>query len=168
MSIDAGKYGAVSVRRIWDALGRPHLPQTDSICYEDQPSKAFLWLTRGADDRELVRGIGIASFPNCLRHSVYVASGFARWETEKGIGLGAGEANVLKAYGPPSSVKTPTGQPTAFLDAYIGPSGTQELMRRTPRTWRVLRYDGGPDSLSLAEFGIAAGRVQWIWLSDNE
>lgn len=168
MSITAGKNGAVPVSRLWRALGRPRLPPTDSICYKEGRANAYLWLIRGADDGGLVRGIGIASFPNCLRHAVYAARGFAGWKTDLGIGLGAPETQVLKAYGPPSAVKTPAAQPTAFLDAYNGAGGTQALLRRVPRDWRVLRYDGGPDSLSVAEFGVVAGRVRWIWLSDNE
>ncbi len=168
MSIAAKPHGAVPIREIWRAIGKPALPPTETLCYRDPSSDVYLWLTRGADDSRLARGISISAFRNCVGRRIYAAHNFARWVTEKGIGLGSTESQVLAAYGRPDHCIDAAADRRAYF-----PWGNQVTNFGAVLKWLsngdwVLNYSPPADSLSAASFGIAHARVQWIWLSDNE
>lgn len=168
MSIVAGRYGAVRMEVIWAAIGKPALPPTDTICYRDRSSGAYLWITRGADDRNLVRVISLSTFRNCVGQKTYPAHGFAGWKTEKGIGLGSSRAAITKAYGLPDERINARTNRRDYLpwDNQINDFGA--ILKWLPHGDWVFTYAAPENSLSAASFGIAQGRVQWIWLSDNE
>lgn len=146
-------------------------------CYEAPGKGAFLFFETFDTEPHNVADVLLSTFPNCMHMKVHPSSGdLLSWKTPEGIGLGSTEADVLKAYGDPSSrTRIPE----------LGSSSSQGSQQDSIYKFVIRGFQSGDkvqpvgdhdlfyrskdlDDLRAAEFGIRDGKVSWIFLSRNE
>jgi hypothetical protein len=124
---------------------------------------------RKAHEPERAGGVLLSDFCNCYRTTVRVTpENLYAWKTEEGIGLGSTQANVLETYGKPSRKSKIDG--TSFRWVIKGDlvEGTHYSSDERPERGDSVLIYTNPDDLRTAEFGFRAGKVVWIFLSNNE
>jgi len=106
------------------------------------------------------------------------SANISNWKTSEGIGVGSSEADVLKAYGKPTSMTRVRA--TKSQDAKAKVMTLEAVCRfvirgfqKGDKTPKIGDHDlfyrsGNTDDPSAAEFGIHDGKVTWIFLSQNE
>jgi len=154
-----------SVRFLVQKIGAQGIQKGSHVCYAAENGKSFMWVVRRAHKPDLVGGILISNFPNCLcNQSKTQSADFFLWKTEKGIGLGSPENEILNAYGKPSRQSKIEG--TAFNWIIVGEFRRKAISNQ--KGDKVLVYQGPEDDVRSAFFGIRQGKVAWISLSSNE
>jgi len=161
----------VSVKSLFDRLGRPSNLAADSFCYQSEDGKAFLVLTRMVEayDPKIAGVMTLSGFRNCTdRRPQTTSDEVIAWKTEKGIGLGSNAEDVEKAYGKPSEKDKIEGTKYRWVIHGDFRNGHYSTDERPELGDAVLVYRGGADDLRTSEFGILNGKVVWIVLSKNE
>src|SRR5947209_7646838 len=97
-------------------LGTPK-QNREPYCYQSQDKKAFLYFETIHAEKGVVGAIFLSVFPNCVHLPVQSANGVLNWKTDKGIELGSSEADVVKAYGKPSSQEKVNLQDPRYIRA---------------------------------------------------
>jgi len=92
----------------------------------------------------------------------------AAWKTKKGIGLSSTADEVRNAYGKPSKEDKIEGTKYRWVIHGDRTDNHYTDKKRPELGDAVLVYQGAPDDLRIAEFGIREGKVVWISLSKNE
>jgi hypothetical protein len=152
-------------------LGRPPSSKGETFCYRSARGNVFLSLTRMSDvyDDTMAGAVTLSRSRDCVTHPVQVTQDdLAGWKTEEGIGLGSTEEQVHEAYDRPSTVVSLDGSNYSSIDYGDLASSDHPLSKPPEIGTKALVYRGGPNDLSLAEFGIKDGRVVWISLSYSE
>lgn len=166
----------VSDHSLFNRIGVQPESAPNLRCYEE-PKGAFLFFETFDTEPHNVADVLLSTFPSCMHMKVHLSSGdLLSWKTPEGIGLGSTEADVLKAYGDPSSrtpitgVDSQSSQGSRLESIYkfiirgfrtgdkVPPVGDHDLFYRSKDL----------DDLRAAEFGIRDGKVSWIFLSRNE
>jgi hypothetical protein len=161
----------VSMKNLFDRLGRPSSVAGDVFCYQSEDGKVFLVLTRMAEDSgSKTSGVAtLSSFRNCTdRRPQTTPDELMMWKTDKGIGLGSTAEDVQKAYGKPSGKDRIEGTKYRWVIHGDFRNGHYSDDHRPELGDAVLVYRGGTDDLRTSEFGIRNGKVVWIVLSKNE
>ncbi len=148
-------------------LGSPAQRAAQYWCYEKDGCSALRMQTIDSEP-DVVAEVFVSDFPNCRRLPKRVTTDdIYAWKTREGIGLGSSEADVLKAYGKPSSTgKVDTTNPRAIRLMVVGYRSGDNIPEIGDK---MLSYHGDlSQDLSTAGFGIRDGKVCWIDLSMNE
>jgi len=160
----------VSMNSLFARLGRPPSTKGETFCYRSVRG-AYLALTRMSDvyDDKVAGAVTLSRSRDCVAHTVHdTTDDLAAWKTEAGIGLGSTEEQVQEAYDRPTTVVSLEGAKYSAID-YGDLAGIDQPPKSPPDVGtKALIYRGGPNDLSLAEFGIEDGRVVWISLSYRE
>jgi hypothetical protein len=161
----------VSMKSLFERLGQPSSTARDVFCYRSKDGKVFVTLTRivAAYDAKVAGTVTLSSFPNCVSRSVKATpDDLAAWKTEKGIGLSSTANEVRKAYGKPSKEDKIEGTKYRWV-IHGDRSDNHYTDKKRPELGdAVLVYQGAPDDLRIAEFGIREEKVVWISLSKSE
>jgi len=161
----------VSVKSLFDRLGRPSKLAGDVFCYQSEDGKAFVVLTRMVEayNPKIAGVVTLSEFRNCTdRRPQTTEDELIMWKTEKGIGLGSNAEDVVKAYGKPSERDKIEGTKYRWVIHGDFRNGHYAKDDRPELGDAVLVYRGGADDLRTSEFGIRDGKVVWISLSKNE
>jgi hypothetical protein len=167
----------ISDHSMFNRIGLQPQSAPNLRCYEEPGKGAFLFFETFDTEPHSVADVLLSTFPNCMHMKEHLSSGdLLSWKTPEGIGLGSAEADVLRAYGEPSSrtaikgVDSPSSRGSRLDSIYkfiirgfqtgdrVPPVGDHDLFYRSKDL----------DDLRAAEFGIRYGKVSWIFLSRNE
>ncbi|HEX8817222.1 MAG TPA: hypothetical protein VF753_17135 [Terriglobales bacterium] len=161
-----------AIKTLFDDLGTPVSTNADAFCYKSSDGKSFLVLSRMTEvyGRDVAGSATLSAFPNCINEPVTVAKvDLAQWTAGDSIGLGSTAESVLREYGKPSREDRIEGAKYRWIiHGDRDPTGRYTQKDRPEIGDRVLVYKGAPNDLRIAEFGIRAGKVAWIFLSRNE
>lgn len=161
----------VSMKSLFERLGGASSTARDVFCFRSKDGRAFVALTRmaAAYDAKVAGTVTLSSFPNCVNRSIESTyDDLAGWKTKKGIGLSSTADEVRKAYGKPSREDKIEGTKYRWV-IHGDRTDNHYINRKRPELGdTVLVYQGAPDDLRIAEFGIRDGNVVWISLSKNE
>lgn len=161
----------VSMKTLFRQLGQPPSTGGEVFCYRSQTGEQAVALTRmvAAYDSKVAGTATLSSFQNCVKRPVQTtADDLAAWKTERGIGLSSTIADVLKAYGKPTREDKIEGTKYRWVIHGDRINNRYTPQKRPELGDTVLVYQGAPDDLRIAEFGIRNGKVVWISLSKNE
>jgi|SRR5450631_1354525 hypothetical protein len=161
----------VSMKSLFDRLGRPSNVAGDVFCYQSEDGKAFLVLTRMVEvyDPKIAGVVTLSGFRNCTdKRPQITPDELTMWKTDKGIGLGSDVEDVRKAYGKPSEEDKIEGTKYRWVIHGDFRNGHYSKDERPELGDAVLVYRGGADDWRTSEFGIRKGKVVWIVLSKNE
>jgi hypothetical protein len=165
----------IPLSKIFEEVGKPATSATGVTCFRSKSNVAFLQLSPQGDAYDSYRIAGfalISSFPNCIDRTVQVTEAdIQNWKTEKGIGLGSSEADVLKVYGRPSAVHRITGNAyrSVIVGDYDTKTGRYSNQVRPELGDKVFAYAPGKNNDPRgAVFGIRGGLVVWIEMSKSE
>jgi hypothetical protein len=156
-----------SVQHLFRVLGKPLMSSKEPACYKN--GIAYLWFERRAHSSTIVGDIMLSSFPNCMDSPVRTTSEvLQKWRTEKGIGLGSTELEVIKAYGKASERQIKgTAYRSLIQGDYLVRENRYANIKRPELGEKALIY-GSSDDMRSAAFGIKNGKVVWISLTNTE
>jgi len=166
-----------STRSMFNRIGVQRQSAPNLYCYVEENGAAFLYFEAIDSEPHIVGDVFLSPSPNCAHMRVHRTSAELRsWKTREGIGLGSAEADVLKAYGNPTSNIMITAGSQGARSQTDTPDSISMLRIRGFRTGdrslvadrRLFYRSENVDDPSAAEFGIHDGKVVWIFLSDNE
>ncbi len=161
----------VSMSALFERVGYPPQVGSDVFCYKAKDDRAFLVVTQMAQafGAKVAGDVLLSSFCNCIDRPAQVTQvDLLAWKTEKGIGIGTAVGSVRKVYGPPSREDKIEGTGYRWVIHGDYKDNHYASEKRSEIGELVLVYQGSPDDLSAAEFGIRQGKVVWIFLSKNE
>ena len=161
-------YGDLSLPDIFRYLNLP-TPKTavpSLLCFQSQVGQASVHFATDVEETSGVADVLLSEFPNCLhKRKTTTARRLDDWKTPEGIGLGSSEADVVNAYGPPSTVKRlEAKKPIAEMKGLL--VGYREGDAEPPTADKLLIY--GPRELQAVDFGIRDGKVSYIWLKESD
>ncbi len=149
-------------------LGSP-VSKVGPYCYKAQDGRAFLYMDTFESEPKMAADVFLSDFQNCLHRATRTTPiDLYSWKTPEGIGLGSPKADVLNAYGRPSSEDKVDLKNHRYIESHmvrglrsseaVGDIGEVNISYNSDVT----------KDLRTAEFGIRKGKVSWIWLSHNE
>lgn len=161
-------YGDVSLSDMLRYFGLPSpknaVPALE--CFQSQDGQASVHFATDVEETSGVADVLLSGFPNCLHtRKMITARHLDAWKTPEGIGLGSSEEDVIKTYGPASTVKKldakkPIPEVKGLLAGFR--AGDNEPLIAE----KVLVY--GPRELQAVDFGIHDGKVSYIWLKESD
>lgn len=160
----------VPARNLFKQLGPP-APRPSRLfpyCYQSQDGKKFLYVETFDSEPDVTAEVFLSDFPNCIHaRKKQTTEDLGAWTTREGIRLGSPEADVVKAYGKPSSELKVDSK--LYQLRIRGHQREDKLPQLKDVGEKRIFYNGDVTTdLSAAEFGIRGGKVSYIWLSHNE
>ena len=161
-------YGDLSLPDMFRYLSLP-TPKTavsSLLCFQSQAGQASVHFATDVEETSGVADVLLSEFPNCLhKRKMTSARRLGDWKTPEGIGLGSSEADVVNAYGPPSTVKRlESKKPIAEMKGLL--AGYRAADTAPLTVDKLLIY--GPRELQAVDFGIRDGKVSYIWLKESD
>lgn len=169
----------LSDHTVFNKLGQHPSSAPNLFCYSAPEKGTFMFFETLDTEPHTVADVLVSSFPNCTHMKVHATSAnISNWKTPEGIGLGSIEADVLKAYGKPTSMSRvgeieSQGTKSTVVNLEAVCRFVIRGFQKGDKTPKIGDHDlfyrsENMDDPSAAEFGIHNGRVTWIFLSQNE
>jgi hypothetical protein len=161
-------YGDLSLSDMFRYFGLPS-PKSTVLpleCFQSQNNQASVHFATDVEETSGVADVLLSGFPNCLHtRKTTTARHLDAWKTPEGIGLGSSEEDVIKTYGPASTVKIlDMNKPIPEIKGLL--AGFRAGDNEPLIAEKVLVY--GPRELRAVDFGIRDGKVSYIWLKESD
>ncbi len=167
-AIEIGPYSNArqnSLKTLLELLGRSPMIGSNHFCFASVTGNGFVWFDRMAHGNQLIGDILLSDFSNCIDQKTNITKErLEDWKTERVIGLGSKEQEVIAAYGKPTRIDRIAASTYRWVVHGAG-AGAKPLRMRGDL---VLVYRDAETGLQTSEFGLRGGTVAWIFLSNNE